>query len=273
MRRTQRCLRARVFGAGLVLLGILSPVGLRAQDMPVPPCGAPAQPAFPDPGAPPNLQVWKDRASNAAWVPPGCTGWTKPGFRMLVALAASFRFDGNGKDLLARFGAVSKFRGIQYWSASDKRWRVLITDAAALDGPSVKRRRPDFAAAEMETRKGVYFLQDDSRSSGPVVYRLQVLESGPARLVVKVENVSPVRTFMVTLFHPGDLQFVYFLEARSPGLWSLYSLSRTGRGASSLSSGHEASYVSRAVAFYRHIAGIPTDQNPPVVDGSKYHGR
>ena len=70
---------------------------------------------------------------------------------------------------------------------------------------------------------------------------------------------------MLTLFHPGDLQFVYFLEARLPGLWTLYSLSRTGRGASSLSSGHEASYVSRAVAFYRHIVGIPTDQNPPIV--------
>ena len=50
-----------------------------------------------------------------------------------------------------------------------------------------------------------------------------------------------------------------------PGVWGLYSLLRTGRGASSLSSGHQASYVSRAVAFYRQIAGIPTNQNPPVV--------
>ena len=136
--------------------------------MPVPPCGAPAQPAFPDPGAPPNLQVWKDRAANAAWVPPSCTGWTEPGFRMLVALAASFQFDGDGKDLLGRLGAISALRRIQYWSASDQSWRVLITDAAALEGPSIKHRRPDFAATEMGIRKVVYFLQDDSRSSGPV---------------------------------------------------------------------------------------------------------
>jgi len=113
------------------------------------------------------------------WWTPRCTGWTDRGFRMLVALAASFRFDGGGKDLLDRFAAVSKFRGIQYWSTSDKRWRVLITDAAALE--SIERRRPDFAAAEMGIRKVVYFLQDDSRSSGPVVYRLRVLESGAAR--------------------------------------------------------------------------------------------
>lgn len=255
----------RCLSAGLILIGILWPVGLKAQDIPKPPCGVPAQPPYSDAGAPPNLQVWNDSSSNARWVPPSCTGWTELGFRMLVALAGSFRFNGDGEDLLGRFGAASAFRGIRYWTASDKRWRVLITDAAALDGPSIKRRRPDFTAAEMKTRKVVYFLQDDSRSSGPVVYRLRLLESGPKRLVVEIENASPVRTFMVTLFHPGDLQFAYFLEERAPGLWGLYSLLRTGRGASSLSSGHQASYVSRAVAFYRHIAGIPTDQNPPVV--------
>jgi hypothetical protein len=83
----------------------------------------------------------------------------------------------------------------------------------------------------------MYFLQEDSRSSGPVVYQLRLLEDTPARLVIEVENVSPVRSFLLTLFHPGDLQFVYFLEARSPGLWALYSLLRTGRGLSSLGSG------------------------------------
>jgi hypothetical protein len=31
----------------------------------------------------------------------------------------------------------------------------------------------------------------------------------------------------------------------------------------SLSTGGEAPYINRAVAFFRHIAGIPTDQEPP----------
>jgi hypothetical protein len=188
---------------------------------------------------------------------------------MLVALSASFRFAGDGEDLLARFGAVSALRGIQYWAASDRAWRVLITDAAALEGPSINRRRSDFARAEMKSDKDLYFLQDDSSSSGPVVYRLRVLEVHPTRLVVEFENVSSVRRFLFTLFHPGDLQFVYILETYSPGLWGLYSLLRIGRGASSLTSGHQASYVSRAVAFYRYLAGIPTDQNPPVVHFSE----
>jgi hypothetical protein len=244
---------------------ILSPIVAGSEDLPRPPCGTRPEPAYSDPGTTPNLRVWTEDHTKSGWLPPDCTGWTKPGFRILVALAASFRFAGTSDGLLSRFGAISSAKGIRYWSASDQSWRVLITDAAALAGPDVKRRRPDFTVAEMTPRKALYFLQDDNRSSGSVLYRLQVLEKGPSRLVIEVENASPLRAFMMTLFPPGDLQFLYILEARAPGIWGLYSLTRTGLGSSSLSAGHEASYASRAVAFYRHITGVPTDQNPPVV--------
>jgi hypothetical protein len=30
-----------------------------------------------------------------------------------------------------------------------------------------------------------------------------------------------------------------------------------------ITGGHEASYVNRAVALYRHLARIPTDREPP----------
>jgi hypothetical protein len=40
-------------------------------------------------------------------------------------------------------------------------------------------------------------------------------------------------------------------------------MARTGGNASSLIAGHEASLVNRAVAIYRHLTGIPTDQEPP----------
>ena len=264
---TRRLCLPGCFGAGLVLAGLLWPAALSAQDLPEPPCDAPPRPSYSDPDLPPNLQVWNGTASDAAWVPPACMGWKEAGFRMLVALSASFPFDGDGEDMLARFGAVSTFRGIRYWSASAKDWRVLITDAAALEGPSVERRRPDFTVAEMKIGNVLYFMQDDNGSSGPIVYRLQVLEVHPARLVVEFENVSPIRRFLFTLFHPGDLQFVYFLEARLPGLWGLYSLLRTGRGASLLSSGHRDSYVSSRGRFLSPYRRHP-DQSEPAAGRS-----
>jgi hypothetical protein len=39
---------------------------------------------------------------------------------MIVALAGSFRHDGDVEDLLRRFGAISALTEIRYWSVIDK---------------------------------------------------------------------------------------------------------------------------------------------------------
>jgi hypothetical protein len=247
---------------GLVV-GAFWPIEVNAMDSPQPPCGDQVRPPYSGPNEPPNIQVWN--SSTKDWVPPSCTGWTDQGYRMLIALAATFRFNGSAKDLLGRFGAVSSLRGIRYWSVTDQSWRVLVTDASVVDGTNLDQRRSDLTADELQQRKTMYFLQQDIRSSGPVIYRLRLLESAPARLVLELENISPMRIFVLTLFNPEDLQFIYFLQLRSAGLWELYSLLRTRQSSSSWSSGHEVSYVNRAVAYYRHLVGIPTDQNPPTV--------
>ena len=72
-----------------------------------------------------------------------------------------------------------------------------------------------------------------------------------------------MRYFLVTLFHPGEMQSIYFLDRESDNVWRYYSIARTGRNASRLAAGHESSSINRAVAFYRFLVGIPTDQEPP----------
>jgi hypothetical protein len=72
-----------------------------------------------------------------------------------------------------------------------------------------------------------------------------------------------MRYFMVTLFDPGEMQSVYFLDRESPEVWRYYSIARTGPKSSSLTAGHAASSINRAVAYYRRLVGIPTDKDPP----------
>jgi hypothetical protein len=115
---------------------------------------------------------------------------------------------------------------------TDNTWRVLITDAAALC-PDTHRRRADFTAAELKGGSDVFFVQDDSRSSGSVVYRLRTLEASADRL-----------------------------ERRPPGLWFFYGLSSTGAQASALATVSEASYVNRAAALYSHLTGVPEVRLP-----------
>jgi Family of unknown function (DUF6675) len=234
-----------------------------ADDEPRPPCGAAPNPSYAPAGAAPAVRVWK-REEAARWVPPACVDWPSlQRYRLIVALAGNFRHDGDATDLLARFGAISAMRGLHYWSVTDKVWRVLIIDAAALEGPNAKKRRPDFNPAELKNGAEVFYAQDGGRSSGAVVYRLRVLERGPNRMVIQTENVDPIRTLVLTLFPPGSLRATYFLERRAAGVWSFYGLSGIGEDASTMAGNRDAPYVNRAAAFYRYLMNVPGDRDPP----------
>jgi hypothetical protein len=234
-----------------------------AQSDPQPPCGGRPSPDYAEPGNLPAVRTWTGDELGAGWTPPACTGWRPLPLRMLVAAAGRFRHQGTAENLLERFGAISALTTIRYWSVSDRRWQNLITNASALAGPDAASRRSNFSAAEMKSGTDLYFAQHDNRSTGDVVYRLRVREVTPDRLVVEMENASAVRYLFLPLAGPGDLQSLYFFKRYSPDEWGYYSLARTGAGASSLTTGHEASYVNRAVALFRYLAGLPTDQGPP----------
>jgi hypothetical protein len=216
----------------------------------------------PAPGAPPKITIWH-AGDLGQWQPPPCTGWS-PNSRsnLIVSLTGSFRFEGGMGALLERVGAISALPSVMYWSVTDKKWGPLAHDASALNGPDPKSRRRDFAPTELVPGTSLYYWEDDIRS-GEIVYRLKALESSPDRAVIASENITPVRRFLITLFKPGALQSVVFIQRLRPGVFGVYILNRTGEGTSALADGHEQSYVNRANALYRQLAGIKTDQEPP----------
>ena len=229
---------------------------------PLPPCGSTTAPPYPDMDKSPTAKAWDRSDLSRDWIPPACTGWTTPGFTNLVVTVALFRHSSGVEGLLRRIGAISELAGMRYWSTTRKRWQTLIVDAYALPGPAGGRRREDFPPDEIVTGKYLYFQQEDNLS-GKAIYRTHIQSASPDRLVFDTENISAVRYLMWPLFRPGELQSIYFLDRESADVWSYYSISRTGRNAGRLTGGHDASSINRAVAFYRHLAGIPTDQEPP----------
>ncbi len=243
----------------LAFLAWIVPLGARAE---TPwPCERSLLPPYAALGAPPSLLTMRSGSLPPISAPSDCRPWIPWRSSLLVTLAGRFRYLGDADGLLARFGAISALRGIKYWSVTDGAWRTLVTDAGALDGLDMPRRRADFSVAEMSSGRDLYFDQQDNRSSGLVSYRMRVLERGEDHAVIVVENVTSVWLFVIPLFDPGDLQSLYVLRRLSPGVWGFQSL--TGAREGMLIPSSAASYVNRAVAIYRHIIGIPTDQNPP----------
>jgi hypothetical protein len=229
------------------------------------PC-APVAAAFPSENALPAIAIWHgDELDRQNWQPPACTGWPAASrARLIVTLTASFRYKGSMDGLLARVGAISSLRDIRYWSATDNKWGPLAHDASALTSADAKSRRADFAPAELMKGADLHYWEDDTRT-GATVYRMRVLESSAERAVISSDNVTPVRRFLFTIFKPGALQSLLIIQRQAPGLYGAYIVSRSGEGTSILAAGHDDSYVSRASALYRALAGIKTDLEPPAI--------
>jgi hypothetical protein len=233
-----------------------------AQLGPRPPCGEEPVPPYPGLDGSPIVKFWSEPDFGRDWRPPACTNWADVGFSTLITTVARFRYASGAEGLLRRIGAISELAGMRYWSTTHKQWQTLIVDAYASTGSQPTQRREDFAPDEMKEGAVLYFEQVDNLS-GKAIYRMHITKASADRLVFDVENVSIMRYFFVTLFHPGEMQSIYFLNRESDNVWRYYSIARTGRNASRLATGHESSSINRAVAFYRSLVGIPTDQEPP----------
>ena len=233
-----------------------------ADSGPQPPCGEDAVPSYPALDSSPTVKFWSESDFGRDWRPPACTGWTTQGFAVLVTTAARFRYTAGAEGLLRHIGAISELKGMRYWSTTHKQWQTLIVDAYASTGSQPAQRRADFTPDEMKEGELLYFEQADNLS-GKAHFRMRMTRVSADRIVFDVENVSVMRYLFVTLFHPGEMQSVYFLDRESDNVWRFYSMARTGRAASRLATGHESSSINRAVAFYRFLVGIPADQEPP----------
>jgi Family of unknown function (DUF6675) len=240
----------------LAIVVVLLSAGLAsaADKNPQPPCGTPRVPGYAAVDAAPAVLVISG-SDLGAWKPPSCVGWSAQGDGVLVALSGRFAYKGSTDDLLKRFGAISTLKGLKYWSVTDGGWRTLITSAEALEAPESGHSRPDFTLAEMKSGKDLYFAQQDNRTSEEVVYRMQVRDLSTNGFVVAVENVTPVRSYMLTLFDPGELLSVQFVERESPGVYGYYGLAFAGESLASSIALPQASYVNRALALYGQLTG------------------
>jgi hypothetical protein len=247
----------------LVLLAILfyPPISL-AQTGPQPPCGSEPNPPYPNLSESAVVKAWHKSELGYDWKPPSCTEWGAAGFTTLVTIAARFRYTLDAKELLRRVGAISQLAGMRYWSTTHKQWKTLILEAHAKTGVQPGQPRGDFSPDELNEGKEFYFEQEDNLS-GKGTYRMRIAAASTNRLVIDIENVSTMHYLLVPLFRPGEVQSMYFLDRESQDVWRFYSIVRTRTTSNWLLTGNESSAINRAVAIYRYMVGIPTDQEPP----------
>jgi hypothetical protein len=245
-------------------VGIVS-TAMAALAYPVPPCAGTPSPGYPELGEPPLIRVWRDGEARG-WKAADCTGFGPLDANSVIATAGRFRLAG-GMDVIAeRVGRISALTNIKYFSVREEGWQPLFNAAFALtDGPINKpaqARRPDFTPNDLVPGRPLRFWQEENSLLSPVAYRLTVRERSAERLVYTIINEGAMKALFLRAIEPGEMRQLYIIERESEDVWRYYSLvdARTKTGPFTLSA---RSYINRAAAYYRYIAGIPTDQEPP----------
>ena len=219
---------------------------------PTPPCGTAPVPAYAPLGAAPRVLTGAGSGLAAAIDMASCIHWDARSMSLVVLLAGQFKDDAGVQDLLARFGAISRRPDIRPYSVADKKLEPFITAASAVTGADGQTRRGDFTPAELADGALHYFVQQDNSSSGEVTYGLRTVQVTASSLVLTVENTTPVQSYFIRLFDPGDLRVTYYLNELKPGIWGFYSIS--GIQESSVTGNHRDAYANRAIAEFNHIA-------------------
>ena len=242
---------------GVALLTAAAP----AVAEPVPPCASTGSALVPPYAAldeAPTVAFWHDL--ELARIAP-CLG-ARPGHsKLVVALAGRFKSAGSIEGMAGRIGAISASKGLRYWSATEGRWRTLISDAFALRSPDGDGRRADFTAREVLSGRSLFFAQRDTRSTSLNVYSLTGRATGDGRMTVKVVNLTTIRIIIFPMFEPEALRSFHFFEELAPGVLGYYGLSVVASGSVE---GYESSLVNRAAAAYRFFKGVAADRDPPL---------
>jgi hypothetical protein len=232
--------------------------GLRHRGRPRPRSACWAARALDDPGLP-NVRLWPASPPTAAPrrpAPAGATASPSP-WRSPPASPTPAAPDA----ILRRLGAASGLAGLRYWAASRGRWEDLFDEAPyAVADPDSRERRPDHAPADLAPGRDAYAYQDPAGPVGGAVYRTRVREAGPDRLVADSENATTARAGGLIPLRPGTIRLVHYFDRLPDGSgWAYYGL--VGLATSPDTA---RTYVNRAAALFRHLAGLPPEREPPV---------
>ncbi len=226
-----------------------------------PPCDGPPQPAYAEAGSAPAIASWtEDELKKAGWQLSSCLHWSEGHTRLATALAGGIAAPSLDQ-LLARYGALSQYKSIRFWSITHQAWEPFVVQAGFTEGPDAKSTYPDLKPEDFVTGKEFYYYETDART-GRTLNRLTVRQRMADKVELSTENLTPIKVALFTVFEPHALKSATFIERHGSGEWGYYQTIGVGEGSDFIAVHSVSPYINRLAALYRYMAGLPTDGAP-----------
>jgi len=251
----------------VLLAALMTPVSAAAQGSFQgfalrPPCEGVPDAAYAMVGGAPIIGSWHEADPNKApWQAAPCLRWSDGHTRMSTALAAAMRA-GSLEQLLTRYGALSKYNLIRFWSVLHQNWEEFVSSAGFVDGPAARYSLPDLTAEQFVTGREFYYYEID-HSGRRSINRLTVRQRTADSVELATENITPIAVAMFTVFEPRALQSVTYIRPRGPQEWNYLATIGVGEGSDFIAVRSPSPYINRLMALYRYMAGLQTDGAPP----------
>jgi hypothetical protein len=138
----------------------------------------------------------------------------KPTFGVEVLL--SFKVKGKNfsspEELLVLYNilrSVRTLKGIQYFSASRGRMRVMFNDAYVVDSAETRKKIPDRLVDIIPAYSTLFIFQNDSSFGENVFETVYYAEQG--QFLMKMENLTKIWYGIVPLIDPHNLNYIIFI--------------------------------------------------------------
>jgi hypothetical protein len=149
--------------------------------------------------------------------------------------------------------AVSTLEGIQYYSVTHRRMRMLFSAAYAVDGPDSRQPIPDPHFTDIPPYSYLYVFQQDLTFGTNINIYEYYCSDG--YILVKSKNLTPIRYFLFPVVQP-DHYITYILLVPQAGKILFYGLMGVQLPPIFASGGStEASLYNRLTALYEWFVG------------------
>ena len=165
--------------------------------------------------------------------------------------------------IIERLARVSDLEQLRYWSTSRQTWRRLYDVAHAVRSADDLTRIPDPEPADLVEGASFHSLQDDNDPVSAVVVTMTIRQRREDSLLATFRNATSGRFLGLRVLPAGSAESMLHLHRTDRGTLLLRLVSRTTADLPVWMLPSTNSHANRAVAFYRYLAGIPTDQEPP----------
>lgn len=105
--------------------------------------------------------------------------------------------------------SISTLKGIEYYSASRKRMRVLFHDAYVIDTPNKKNKLPDPIVNSIPPLSSIYVYQDDS-SFGENIYKV-LYHFEDNYFLMEMHNLTQIWYGIIPIIDPQKLKYIIFV--------------------------------------------------------------